>query len=114
MDILKALSAFSALSQKTRLETFKLLVRATPERIAAGDLARTLDVPQNTMSSHLTILVNAGLLNSVREGRSILYSADLDGTRALVSFLVEECCQGRPDECELVLNAILPGCCNDC
>jgi DNA-binding transcriptional ArsR family regulator len=114
MEILKALSAFSALSQKTRLETFKLLIRATPERVAAGDLARTLYVPQNTMSSHLTILVNAGLLNSIREGRSILYSADLNGTRALVSFLLEECCQGSPDECELVLNAFLPGCCSDC
>lgn len=77
----------------------------------AGDIARSLEVPHNTMSSHLAILVNAGLLTSRRESRSVIYSIDFDGTRALLAFLMEDCCQGRPDVCAPLLDSVLPGCC---
>src|SRR3546814_1566734 len=59
----------------TRLETFRLLVRHEPEGLAAGDIARSLDVPQNTMSAHLAILARAGLVRSERHSRSIIYRA---------------------------------------
>ena len=111
MDVRRASRAFNALSQETRLETFRLLVRAGTDGIAAGEIARTLAVPHNTLSSHLSILVNAGLAVSRREGRSVIYRVDFEGTRDLLSFLVEDCCQGRPEDCAPALDSVLPACC---
>lgn len=79
--------------------------------MSAGDIARSLEIPHNTMSSHLAILVNAGLLTSRRESRSVIYSIDFDGTRALLAFLMEDCCQGRPEVCSPLLDSVLPECC---
>ena len=111
MKTKQALSAFGALSQETRLEVFRQLVRLAPDSIPAGDLARDLDVPPSTMSSHLAILQRAGLVNSERQGRAILYSADLDGARDLVGFLVRDCCRGHPERCEQLIKAAVPACC---
>ena len=111
MDTIEATKALGALSQESRLEAFRLLVRSSIDGMAAGEIARELDIPHNTMSSHLSILVNAGLVNSRREGRSIIYSIDFDGTRELLSFLMEDCCQGRPEVCSSLLESVLPGCC---
>lgn len=111
MDINSAIKAFGALSQETRLAAFRLLVRSGSDGMAAGDIARALDIPHNTMSSHLATLVNAGLVTSQREGRSIIYSIEFGGTRALLAFLMEDCCQGRPEVCAPVLDSVLPGCC---
>ena len=99
MDTNDAAACFSALSQETRLAVFRLLVGAPPEGVSAGDIARRIGVPHNTMSTHLGILVRAGLVTSHREGRSIRYAADNAGIRALVGFMLEDCCQGRPDLC---------------
>ena len=111
MDINSAVSALSALSQPTRLETFRLLVRAGAEGMPAGEIARVLEVPHNTMSSHLSILVNAGLVTSRREGRSVIYGVEFEGTRSLLGYLMEDCCQGRPDVCRPVLDSVLKQCC---
>ena len=111
MDKNVATRAFGALSQETRLEAFRLLVRSGADGMAAGTIARELDIPHNTMSSHLAILANAGLVTSQREGRSIIYSIDFAGTRALLSFLMEDCCQGRPEVCAPILDSVLAGCC---
>ncbi len=111
MELSSAGRALGALSQETRLAAFRLLVRAGKDGIAAGEIARALSVPHNTLSSHLAILVNAGLAGSRREGRSVIYRVDLDGTRALLSFLVEDCCQGRPEDCAPALESVLPACC---
>jgi DNA-binding transcriptional ArsR family regulator len=111
MDISTTVKALGALSQESRLEAFRLLVRSGSEGMAAGEIARRLRIPHNTMSSHLSILANAGLIGSRREGRSIIYSIDFTGTRELLSFLMEDCCQGRPELCAPVLDSLLPGCC---
>ena len=111
MDILEATRALGALSQESRLKAFRLLVRSGAEGIAAGKIAEALDIPHNTMSTHLATLVHAGLVSSRRESRSIIYSIDFDGTRELLAFLVEDCCQGQPDVCLPVLESVLPGCC---
>ena len=79
--------------------------------MAAGKIAGELEIPHNTLSSHLAILLNAGLVNSRREGRSIIYSINFDGTRELLSFLMEDCCQGHPELCAPVLDSVLSGCC---
>ncbi|HVJ42282.1 MAG TPA: metalloregulator ArsR/SmtB family transcription factor [Dongiaceae bacterium] len=106
-----ALTAFAALSQETRLGVFRHLVRAMPEGVAAGDLARIFAIPASTMSAHLAVLTRAGLAKAERHSRSIRYFADLDGTRAMISFLVEDCCQGQPAKCRQLVDAVLPSCC---
>ena len=111
MDIIDATKALSALSQETRLKAFRLLVRSGIDGMAAGRIAEALGIPHNTMSTHLATLVNAGLIDSRRESRSVIYSIDFDGTRQLLSFLMEECCQGQPEVCLPVLDSVLPGCC---
>ena len=100
MESTHAIEIFAALSQPTRLDTFRLLMEHEPEGLPAGEIARRLEVPQNTMSSHLSILTRAGLIESERHSRSIVYRAVVDRVRELTSFLVQDCCGGRPELCE--------------
>lgn len=111
MDTNTATRALAALAQAHRLRTFRLLVRRGTEGLPAGTIARELGIPHNTLSTHLAALVGAGLVASRREGRSIIYRTDLEGTRALLAFLLEDCCMGRPETCELALASVLPVCC---
>jgi DNA-binding transcriptional ArsR family regulator len=99
MESENAILALAALSQSTRLDVFRLLVKHEPDGLAAGDIARALFVPQNTMSSHLAILARAGLVMSERKSRSIIYRANLPRFQDLTSFLVEDCCGGRAELC---------------
>jgi ArsR family transcriptional regulator len=111
METKIAIAGLSALAQETRLEVFRVLMRALPAGISAGDLAAELDVPPSTMSAHLSILANAGLITSERDGRTIGYTANLDGISDLLQFLVKDCCRGRPDACAKLIQAALPKCC---
>lgn len=106
MDISHATSAFAALSQPTRLAAFQLLIRAGDNGMAAGDIAASMDVRQNTMSSHLATLTQAGLIRNERQGRTIRYFADLDGVGALLSFLIQDCCGGHPEQCRPMIAAL--------
>ncbi|MDH7974971.1 metalloregulator ArsR/SmtB family transcription factor [Sphingomonas sp. AR_OL41] len=99
MQLPVAVDALSALAHGSRLAVFRLLVRAGAEGMAAGDIAREIGARPNTLSSHLTILGHAGLVRSRRDGRSIIYSADYETMRALLGFLVDDCCAGRPEIC---------------
>ena len=99
MDAGTAIGALSALAHPGRLATFRLLVRAGPEGMAAGDVARAIGSLANTLSANLNVLAGAGLVRSRREGRSIIYRADYDRTRELLAFLIEECCAGQPEIC---------------
>jgi len=99
MDDSDALMALNALSQQTRLEAFRLLVRHEPTGLPAGDIARQLSVPANTLSTHLTILARAGLVTSGRESRVIRYRANMAQLRALMLFLAKDCCDARPELC---------------
>lgn len=96
MDINTATTALAALAQPTRLETFRLLVKAGPEGSPAGEIARSLDIPANTLSAHLTVLSHAGLVSARRLGRSIIYSAEYSTMGDLLAYLLEDCCQGHP------------------
>ncbi|MGE7468128.1 ArsR/SmtB family transcription factor [Bosea sp. NPDC003192] len=102
--------ALAALAQSTRLDVFRLLVTAEPDGLPAGEVARRLDVPHNTMSSHLAILSRAGLVRSERFSRSIVYRADLDELRSVVAFLLKDCCGGRPEICAPLLAELTPCC----
>lgn len=92
MDKMQSLVAFAALSQETRLDVFRLLIVAGPDGLLAGDIGEKLNVRQNTMSANLAVLSRAGLIRSQREGRNVRYSADFDGIRGLMRFLMEDCC----------------------
>lgn len=110
MDTNQAIEALSALAQPTRMETFRRLVRSEPDGIAAGELARLAGVPQNTMSAHLAALSRAGLAQGTREGRSIVYRADLDRFRGVALYLLKDCCDGRPEICGPVVDSLTPCC----
>ena len=102
--------ALAALAQPTRLEVFRLLVKLEPKGLAAGDIARALAVPQNTMSSHLAVLSRAGLVSAQRFSRSIVYRADLAGFRTVVLFMLKDCCDGRPEICWPLIEDLAPCC----
>ena len=110
MDEKDVTTALAALSQATRLQTFRLLVRREPDGVAAGELARELGVPQNTLSAHLSVLANAGLISGERRSRSIVYRADLARFRNVVSFLLTDCCDGLPEICAPLIADLSPCC----
>ena len=110
MDKSNALAAFAALSQPARLDAFRLLIKAGPEGLPAGQIATTLGQRQNTMSANLSVLAQAGLVTTTRQGRSILYSAHMPALRGLLSFLMEDCCGGAPEACEPLLDTLTCSC----
>ena len=111
METELAIKRLSALAQEARLNVFRLLVKAGPEGMAAGVLARKLGVPANTLSAQLLVLANAGLLRARREGRSIIYAIQFDAVRDLLVFLTEDCCAGRAEMCA-PLAEIASRCCD--
>lgn len=107
----QAISALGALAQATRLAIFKLLIKHEPVGITAGVIAETVGAPHNTLSTHLAILVRAGLLCATREGRTIIYRSNVDGMQSLIQFLVNDCCDGHPELCNLLAGAAQGSCC---
>ena len=105
-----AITALAALAQSTRMDTFRLLVRHEPDGVPAGELARLLDIPQNTMSAHLATLTRAGLVTNERRSRSIIYRADLEGLRNLTLFLLKDCCGGSTELCAPLIAELTPCC----
>lgn len=101
---------FAALAQPTRLQAFNLLVRHEPDGLPAGEVAKILAVPQNTMSSHLGVLARAGLIAAERASRQIVYRADLSTLRELTVFLVKDCCGGREELCQPLVAELTPCC----
>ncbi len=97
MEIIDAIDRLAALAHESRLAVFRLLVRAGEDGMPAGEIARRLELPANTLSAQLAILAAAGLVTSRRDGRSIIYAADYPGMSALLVYLMEDCCQGAPE-----------------
>ena len=111
METTTAVGAIAALAHASRLEVFRLLVRAGPDGVAAGEIARATGSLANTLSANLNVLAGAGLVTSRREGRSIIYSAAYDRMRELLAFLMEDCCGGKPEICAPLV-AIASRCCD--
>ena len=110
METTDAVRRLSALAQDARLEVFRLLVKAGPEGLAAGEIARALETAANTTSAQLLILSNASLIRARRDGRSIIYSVDFAAMSDLLIFLTEDCCGGRAEICAPL--ARVASCCN--
>jgi DNA-binding transcriptional ArsR family regulator len=119
METNVALEALSALAQETRLEIFRLLVGKGKEGLPAGEIAEAMGGRQNTISTNLAILSRAGLIHGQRDGRHIRYSADFAAARDLIGFLLEDCCDGRPEICVPLMGTLdcfnqpAQGGCND-
>ena len=110
MDNISAIDALAALAQSTRLDTFRLLVTREPGGVPAGELARLVAVPQNTLSTHLAILSRAGLVTGERQSRSVIYRANLDRLRELTLYLIKDCCGGKPELCAPLIADLSPCC----
>jgi len=89
-----AIVVFESLASGTRLDVFKLLVRAAPDGCVAGEIASRLGIPANNLSFHLKAMTHAQLLTSEQEGRFVRYRANLELMYGLIGYLTEECCQG--------------------
>lgn len=110
METTRALEAFQALSQDTRLAALRLLVQAGPNGLAAGVIAERLAVQPSTLSTHLAILERAGLVAARRVARNIFYAAQYEALRQLIAFLMEDCCQSRPEICGGLVPAAARAC----
>jgi ArsR family transcriptional regulator, arsenate/arsenite/antimonite-responsive transcriptional repressor len=110
METEDVLAIFNALGQATRLEVFKLLIEHEPTGLAAGDIARHLKVPHNTMSTHLGVLARAKLIDATRQSRSIIYRARLGALQKLIGYLLTDCCGGKPEICVPILATMSPSC----
>ncbi len=99
MEPASAIKRLSALAQDSRLAVFRLLVQAGQDGVAAGEIARSLDITPNTLSAQLNVLANADLVESRRDGRSIIYAARYEAMSELLAYLMADCCQGRPEIC---------------
>ena len=93
MDINEALAAFDTLSQETRLRVFRLLVEYGQAGAPAGTLSKSLHIPHNTLSFHLSHMSHAGLVVSRRKGKSIIYNANFEFFSGLIRYMVEDCCR---------------------
>ncbi|TWU29975.1 ArsR/SmtB family transcription factor [Bythopirellula polymerisocia] len=99
MEVKTAVTALTALAQESRLRVFRLLVRAGSDGQPAGEIADSLDIPPATLTFHLKELSHAGLIDSTREGRSIRYSIREQGVCELLTYLLQDCCNGQPELC---------------
>jgi ArsR family transcriptional regulator, arsenate/arsenite/antimonite-responsive transcriptional repressor len=107
----QALAAFAALSQETRLRVVRLLVQAGPDGMPAGAIGEALGgATTSRLSFHLTHLEHAGLIQSRREGRYIIYSAVYPALAGLVGFLLKDCCQGHPEICAPAVETLTCAC----
>ena len=96
MKIEAAVRSLAALAQDSRLAVFRLLVQAGPEGLAAGEIAERLGIPASTLSFHMKALNHAGLVESRQESRFVYYSANFEAMNALLAYLSDNCCGGRP------------------
>lgn len=111
MNEQNALMAFAALSQETRLRIVRLLVHAGPEGLPAGAIGEALGGASSSRTSfHLSHLEHAGLVQSRRDGRSIIYSAVYPALSDLIAFLMRDCCSGHPEVCAPAVAALSCAC----
>ncbi len=110
MQTAAALESLSALAHPTRLEAFRLLVRQEPDGLSTGQLVEASGLGQSTFSSHLSVLVAAGLVGSEKRGRQMIQRARIGGLRELMLFLAKDCCDGRAELCEPLVSE-LADCC---
>lgn len=103
-DLAITLKKLSALSQDTRLRAFKMLMEAMPDGVQAGVIAETLNVAPNSLSAHLNILTNSGLVSVERQGRKMIYRPVIASMNKMIASMIEDCCNGHPEVCDSLTN----------
>lgn len=106
MDQLKAIEAFAALAQDTRMSIYRFLVKKASQSVRASEISDQLKIVPSTLSGHLAILKRAGLLRSTRHQREIHYVADIGAINELISFLLQDCCDGQMSNCSEILTLL--------
>lgn len=106
MDQTRAIEAFGALAQDSRMAIYRMLVRKEPKGLPVGEISRQLNIVPSTLSGHLAILKRAGLLKATRHQREIHYTANMAVMRDLVGFMLEDCCNGQIDHCAEILTML--------
>jgi DNA-binding transcriptional ArsR family regulator len=96
MEIKSAVTALAALAQDTRLAIFRLLVQSGEAGLAAGNIGEALGVAPSSLSFHLKELARAGLVSARQESRYVIYAANFQAMDALLAFLTDNCCGGKP------------------
>ena len=109
--LVSAVDRLSALAQQSRLNVFRLLVRAGGGGMRASDIAEELAMPANTLSTHLRILTDADLLQVRPASRERIYSARFDALRDVIAYLLEDCCQGSPEICSPIADLLAQSTC---
>ncbi len=105
IDLTRAAAAFSALGSEQRLQVLRVLVRAGPEGLSIGELGRRSGITGSTLTHHMKTLTAAGLVEQVRQGRTIIcIAADYERMRQLSDFLLKECCADCGPEKEITEN----------
>lgn len=99
MELNNAVARFAALAQPSRLAILRSLIKAGTHGCTPSQLSTNLAIPASTLSFHLKELQQAGLVQGLKQGRSISYLADYGGLRGLIQFLLTDCCQGDPRLC---------------
>lgn len=110
MEITSAARAFDSLGHPTRLAVFRLLVPLGEAGLAAGAISAQLSLPPSTLSSHLSVLEQAGLIRARREGRFLRYTVHRAGLADLTGWLLQDCCGGAPELCAPILQRIACAC----
>jgi DNA-binding transcriptional ArsR family regulator len=109
MDQDKAIEAFAALAQSSRMSIFRLLIRQGPGGMQVGEISKNLGIVASTLSGHLAVLRRSGLLKSTRNQREIYYAANLPVVNDLVRFLLSDCCNGQVANCGEILSLLQDG-----
>lgn len=112
MQLEEARLIFSALSQETRLQVFKILIEYGTTGTAAGTLSKRLGIPHNSLSFHLSHLSDVGLIQSQKQGRSIIYSANCNIIENLIGYLQENCCDLDPNHPNCTTDSNTPNNCS--
>ena len=100
MDTSLATTVFESLSSGVRLDAYRLLVKAGPTGLVAGEIGTALGIPPTNMSFHLKALAYAQLVSVVQEGRFQRYRANMGLMHDLIAYLTAECCAGHPELCQ--------------
>lgn len=86
-------STFAALGSEQRLGVLRTLVRAGPEGLTIGALGERSGVTGSTLTHHMRVLAQAGLVRQQKHGRQIIcVGAAYDRMQMLSDFLLSECC----------------------
>jgi DNA-binding transcriptional ArsR family regulator len=108
MDKQLAISIFESLASGVRLDIYRLLVKAGPQGLVAGEIGSALEVPPTNLSFHLKTLTHAQLVSVVQEGRYQRYRANLVLMQELIVYLTAECCAGHPEQCAELCQPLVP------